>query len=57
MEETTRRALLRRAGTALLLTVVVSLPLAACGKKSQPEPPSGEEAPYPRTYPSGAAPS
>ncbi len=57
MEETTRRALLRRAGTAVLLTVAISLPLAACGKKSQPEPPSGDDAPYPRTYPSGAAPS
>jgi hypothetical protein len=54
MEETTRRALLRRAGTALLLTTALSLPLAACGKKSRPTPPSGDEAPYPRKYPSGA---
>ena len=27
------------------------LPLASCGKKSPPKPPSGDDAPRPRQYP------
>lgn len=34
-----------------LLLLALAAPLAACGKKGPPKPPSGDEAPYPRTYP------
>jgi len=34
-----------------LLLLALAAPLAACGKKGDPKPPSGDQAPYPRTYP------
>jgi hypothetical protein len=38
---------------ALLLTVgLLALPLAACGKRSQPQPPPGQPQTYPGHYPS-----
>lgn len=37
-----------------LLLLALAAPLAACGKKGDPRPPSGENAPYPRTYPAPA---
>ncbi len=33
----------------IALVIGLALPLAACGKKNQPEPPPGST--YPRTYP------
>ena len=35
----------------LLISFSVSLPLTACGKKGDPQPPEGEEGKFPRTYP------
>ena len=35
----------------LMLTLAVAAPLSGCGKKSPPKAPSGDEAPYPGTYP------
>lgn len=35
----------------LLSMAAVSMPLAACGKKGSPQPPSGGESEYPRQYP------
>ena len=40
-----------RLAAILALLVLAALPLAACGKKGQPNPPSGEKNTYPRTYP------
>lgn len=48
---TERIGITRRAGTALLIAVALALPLAACGKKSPPKPPAGDQAPYPQQYP------
>ncbi|MHA1114139.1 MAG: LPS translocon maturation chaperone LptM [Alphaproteobacteria bacterium] len=41
-------------GRVLFVLVILALaaPLAACGKKAPPEPPSGKESTYPKTYPS-----
>ena len=36
--------------TSLMLALLVALPLAACGKKGDLEPPPGSE--FPRKYPS-----
>jgi predicted small lipoprotein YifL len=36
----------------LVMVIAVSLPLAACGKKGEPEPPPGTKGEYPRKYPS-----
>ncbi len=38
-------------GLTLGMLILLLAPLAACGKKSSPEPPEGEEITYPRTYP------
>lgn len=46
----TRRGLLGRAGALALLTLA-GAGLTACGKKDRPKPPSGDDAPYPRDYP------
>ena len=46
-----RRHVLRGAGLCVL-TVAMTVGLSACGKRSRPKPPSGDEAPYPYTYPS-----
>ncbi len=46
-----RKGVLRRAGTVLLVAVALAMPLAGCGKKSSPKPPSGDQAPYPQQYP------
>ena len=35
-----------------ILTLVLPLALAGCGKRGPPEPPPGEPVTYPRTYPS-----
>lgn len=45
-----RRQFLRLAARAVAVTAF-ALPLAACGKKNAPKPPSGDKAPYPRKYP------
>lgn len=42
---------LRRGASLFLLTVMVALALAACGKKNSPRPPPGVPNTYPRTYP------
>ncbi len=50
----TRRQAARRLTKAMLTLGMLFLllaPLAACGKKSPPEPPEGKEITYPRTYP------
>lgn len=46
---TNRSRCTRRLLTLALLAVLL-LPLSACGRKGQPEPPPGAD--YPRTYPS-----
>lgn len=48
---TERTGTIRRAGTALLIALALALPLAGCGKKSSPKPPSGDAASYPQQYP------
>ncbi len=45
----TRRQAARRLTLGMLFLLLA--PLAACGKKSPPEPPEGKEITYPRTYP------
>ena len=37
---------------ALLLTLAVAAPLAACGKKGEPQLPEGKTDQFPSTYPS-----
>ncbi len=49
--EPTRRDLLKRIGKGLAVTTALVMALTACGKKSPPKPPSGDDAPYPRKYP------
>jgi predicted small lipoprotein YifL len=39
-------------GHLALLSLVFTIILAGCGKKGPPEPPPGEPATYPRSYPS-----
>jgi predicted small lipoprotein YifL len=34
-----------------VMMIAVSLPLSACGKKGDPEPPPGTEGEYPQKYP------
>jgi predicted small lipoprotein YifL len=46
--------MLRRLTAAFLIALMAGGALAACGKKGDPKPPSGDEAPYPLTYPEGA---
>lgn len=41
----------RRAGLALALLLASALPLATCGKKSEPSPPPEAAKVYPRIYP------
>ena len=36
----------------LLMALAIALPIAACGKKGDPEPPPGTEGEFPRKYPS-----
>lgn len=36
---------------SVLMLALVAPVLAACGKKGDPNPPSGSSAPYPRKYP------
>jgi predicted small lipoprotein YifL len=36
----------------LVMIIAVSMPLSACGKKGDPEPPPGATGEYPRKYPS-----
>ncbi len=43
---------MRRLITVFLVAILLGGGLAACGKKGPPQPPSGKDAPYPRTYPS-----
>jgi hypothetical protein len=38
---------------ALLVICLITLALAGCGKKGNPQAPPGEPDTYPRTYPSG----
>lgn len=45
-----RRHFLCRVGGAMLLTGAGAA-LSACGKKDNPKPPSGDDAPFPRSYP------
>ncbi len=50
----TRRQAARRLTLGMLTLAMLFLllaPLGACGKKSPPEPPEGEEITYPRSYP------
>ena len=42
---------LRRRLILAALILALAAPLAACGKKGDPRPPSGDNAPFPRTYP------
>lgn len=49
--EPTRRDLLKQIGEGLAVMTALGMVLTACGKKSPPKPPSGEDAPYPRKYP------
>lgn len=43
-------------GLAAVLIAGAGLALAGCGKKGPPQPPSGADSRYPRTYPKGATP-
>jgi predicted small lipoprotein YifL len=36
----------------LVLVLLVAVALTGCGRKGNPQPPPGEKAGYPRTYPS-----
>lgn len=45
MMQTGRKDGMKRIASALLVTAALALPLAACGKKSPPKPPAGDEAP------------
>lgn len=51
MTATKKDVLTRKAALRWIVTGACLLPLAACGKKSPPKPPSGDKAPYPRKYP------
>lgn len=43
---------LKRATVMTLSALLLAVALAGCGKKSDPKPPAGDDAPFPRTYPS-----
>ena len=46
---------IRRIGGVAALVLIGTAMLAACGKEGPPKPPSGDDAAYPRSYPSGAS--
>lgn len=47
-----RTELLRRIAGLLAIGLLAGGLLAGCGKQGSPKPPAGDDAPYPRTYPS-----
>jgi|GEM_PF-970661 hypothetical protein len=47
----------RRLAAIAILTLFMGGMVSACGKEGPPQPPSGDESLYPRTYPEGATPS